>query len=300
MFYYRVYGLNIKSSVSIPFLTEVDNSRDVDLHIECVEKLSFTEDKRINLGLAEDAQNNLLLDIPEIAKYKITDDKILICKSVKIDLDSVIIFLVGSAIPYYLAKRGKVVLRGCAYSKDLKSADLILGPSGVGKSTILAAFCQKDYKMLSDQFCVLTQEANKIYVESAFPNIKLWLQATRVLKIDAENLSRVRPNLKRYYWEAPFCSDRLEVRNICKINEQNLESDVPFEKIVGVKKINILQNNVIGKELFFIEKNHKIVMTKATMVLASQANFFKILNIRGKSTIDSLCELIEDKCNEEK
>lgn len=303
MFYYQIYGLKIKSSININFLTTEVRNDHVDLCIECVESIDFTSDKSLSLGLAIDAQNNLLLDIPNIAKYKITNDKILVYKSVDIDLDSVVNFLVSSAIPYYLAKKGKVILRGCAYTKNHESANLILGCSGVGKSTLLAAFCQKDYKMLSDQFCVLTQINDKIYVEPAFPKIKLWLQATRVLKIDETdvvNLPRVRPDLKRYYHDAPFYSTRLEVKNIFKIKEQNLERDALSEEVVGVKKINILKHDIVGKEFDFLEKSRKGAVAKTILTLASQVAFFKIFNIRGKSIINDLCQLIANKCNEEK
>ncbi|KFJ42647.1 serine/threonine protein kinase [Francisella philomiragia] len=300
MFYYRVYGLNIKSAQDISFLKSNEDARDVDLSIELVGNIKFPEQNRINLGLAIDVDNNLLLDVPKIAKYMITNDKILVAKAVGSDPESVNNFLISSAIPYYLVRQGKIILRGCAYTKDGKSANLIMGISGVGKSTLLAAFCKKDYKMLTDQFCVLTHKDNKIYVESAFPKIKLWLQATRILKIDTDNLPKVRPNLKRYYWQAPFCSDRLEVRNVFIINEQNLEKENASEEVIGVKKITALDHYIHSGEFDFLGKNHKIAITKAKLKLASQANFFKVLNIRGKSTIDGLCKLIEDKSNEQK
>ena len=300
MFYYRVYGINIKSSENISFLKSNEDARDVDLSIELVGNIKFVEQKRINLGVAVDAFDNLLLDIPSIAKYIITNDKILVSKATGSDTESVNNFLVSSAIPYYLAKQGKIILRGCAYTKDSKSANLIMGISEVGKSTLLASFCQNGYKMLADQFCVLTHKDNKVYVEPAFPKIKLWLQATRVLKIDADSLPRVRPDLKKYYWQAPFHDGALEVKNIFIINEQNLEKDATFEEITGVKKMTVLDHHIYGSEFDFLDKDHRVAITKTKLKLASQASLNRVLNIRGKSTINDLCKLIEDKSNEQK
>lgn len=300
MFYYRIYGLNIKSSENITFLSTVGDTSKIDLYIESVEDISFVEQKRINLGLAVDAFDNILLDVPSIAKYMITNDKILVSKATGSDTESVNNFLVSSAIPYYLAKQGKIILRGCAYTKDSKSANLIMGISGVGKSTLLASFCQNGYKMLADQFCVLTHKDNKVYVEPAFPKIKLWLQATRVLKIDADSLPRVRPDLKRYYWQTPFHDGALEVKNIFIINEQNLEKDATFVEITGVKKMTVLDHHIYGSEFDFLDKDHRVAITKTKLKLASQASLSRVLNIRGKSTINDLCKLIEDKSNEQK
>ncbi|APC97715.1 serine/threonine protein kinase [Francisella frigiditurris] len=301
MYNYKIYGLNIKSNIKIDFLTQTRNIKHIDIVIEnSIDSSSFIIEKEINKCVSHNKENNILLDIPNIARYEITDEKIIIFPYYGIDNQTIINFLISSALPYFLTKKGKILLKGCGFTKDEKTADLILGYSGVGKSTILAALCKKEYEILADQFCVLSLENNKVYIEPAFPKIKLWLQATRLLKINIHELKKVRPNLKRYYWKAPFYKNKLEIKNIFKINEQNLEDKNSIEKIIGVKKINLLQNFIFGSELNELYKKNKVNTAKIIFPLASQTNFFKILNIRGKTTIKDLVKLIESKENEEK
>lgn len=301
MYSYKIYGLNIKSNIKIDFITQTRSIKHTNLIIESsTNSSSFIIEKEINKCVANDKENNILLDIPNIARYEITDEKISIFPYYGIDNQTITNFLISSALPYFLAKKGKILLKGCGFTKDEKTADLILGCSGVGKSTILAALCKKEYKVLADQFCVLSFKNNKVYVEPAFPKIKLWLQAARLLKINIHELKKVRPNLKRYYWKASFCKKQLEIKNIFKINEQNLEEDNLIEKITGTKKISLLQNFLFGTDLNELYKENRINTAKIIFSLASQINFFKVLNIRGKTTIKDLVKLIEDAKNKEK
>lgn len=301
MYNYNIYTMAFESEIKIPFLTEVKNSDSskITLNVKYTNNLSYSINKKINETLYVNSQGNLILDIPNICIYAITDNQILINPYNETDSQTITNFLVSSAIPYYLAKQGKIILRGCSFTRSEKSANLLLGHSGVGKSTFVAALTKKDYKILSDQFCVLSMQNNKIYVEPAFSHIKLWYQATRRLKIDSEKLLKVRPNLKRFYWEAPFCNKKLEIKNIFKIREQNLESDKLSEKVKGINKINFLQNSIFGDDLLALDKKNNLPSAKTKMLLASQANCFRVLNIRGKTTIDDFTKLITELCNEE-
>ncbi|WP_234393607.1 hypothetical protein, partial [Francisella hispaniensis] len=197
---YNIYGININSQLNIPFLNIVKSfdSKQPTLVIEVVDNLSFIIKNQINNGLGIDSEGDIILDIPSIGCYKITDDKITIKYHKDIDSQTIVNFLVSAAIPYFLAKQGKIILRGCSFTSDNETANLLLGNSGVGKSTVLAALAKKNYKILADQFCVLSLIDDKVYVESAFAYIKLWLQATKQLEIDNTNLLKVRPKLKTH------------------------------------------------------------------------------------------------------
>lgn len=297
---YNIYGININSQLNIPFLNIVKSfdSKQPTLVIEVVDNLSFIIKNQINNGLGIDSEGDIILDIPSIGCYKITDDKITIKYHKDIDSQTIVNFLVSAAIPYFLAKQGKIILRGCSFTSDNETANLLLGNSGVGKSTVLAALAKKDYKILADQFCVLSLIDDKVYVESAFAYIKLWLQATKQLEIDNTNLLKVRPKLKRFYWQAPFCNKKLPVKNVFKLRTQNLESQNLLEKIYGIEKISLVHDSIFADKLVSIDKKSKLEKAKISFKLASQASFSKILNIRTKTTIQDLVELIETNFDE--
>lgn len=63
-------------------------------------------------------------------------------------------YLLGSAMMCALAQRGLLPLHGCALEID-GSAVLLLGRSGVGKSTLAVWLDQQGYRVLSDDLCAL-------------------------------------------------------------------------------------------------------------------------------------------------
>ncbi|MBK2109220.1 P-loop NTPase family protein [Francisella tularensis] len=295
MYKYKFYGININSQIAIPFLNVFENfdSQQPIVTIELVDDLSFTIKKQISMGVGIDTQENVILDIPLIGCYKISDDRIVIKIYGDTDSQTLVNFLVSAAVPYFLAKQGKIILRGCSFTSDNQTANLLLGNSGVGKSTLLAALAKKDCKILADQFCVLSLIDDKVYIEPAFGYIKLWLQATKLLEINNEDLLKVRPKLKRFYWQAPFCNKKLLVKNVFKLRTQNLESQNLLEKVNGINKIALIHNNIFADELISVDSRTKLEKAKISFKLAAQASFFKILNIRAKTTIPELVELIE-------
>jgi hypothetical protein len=53
-------------------------------------------------------------------------------------------------------------------------AVVFVAPSGVGKSTLAAAFYQRGYRVLSDDICVITMDQSKPIAYPAYPRIHLW------------------------------------------------------------------------------------------------------------------------------
>ena len=252
MYPYYGYRIGVKSEINIPLLTNIcDHAiNSATLKVNFLDSISHSVGRRINESLYIDSQNYITLNIPNICTYKITDEQILVSPYESTDTLTILNYLVSMAIPYFLAKRGIVILRGCSFTEDGESASLLLGVSSVGKSTFTASFAQKNHKILSDQYCILSIENNAVFVTPAFSNIKLLLQATRKLKINIEEFLKVQPGLNRFYWESPFCNKKFAIKNISKIKEQNLESDDLFETIKGINKIKLLQDSGFGSNLF--------------------------------------------------
>src|SRR3989338_6604387 len=80
-----------------------------------------------------------LLDIRPIARFLIKDgNQIIYDNHLNLDLDSLRLFLLGSAIGALLQQRGYIVLHGNAVSVDGKSCTVFVGEQGSGKSTMAA------------------------------------------------------------------------------------------------------------------------------------------------------------------
>jgi hypothetical protein len=77
-------------------------------------------------------------------------------------------------------------------------AVIFLGPKGIGKSTIAAAFAQHGFAMLSDDLAVLQDTENGFMAQPGYPYLRLNSDAVRVMHRGSETLRRLSPYITKY------------------------------------------------------------------------------------------------------
>ena len=299
---YQLYGINIYSDFmlqGVPIIKESFNN-ELRILLGC-EKPTLSNYEKIGLGLFYNARSDLVLDVIGIATYIITQHTITVILADSIDMASVCNFLMSAAIPYYLILNKKLLLKGAVFTFDGEIAQLLIGHSGVGKSTILASLCLQGAKILSDQFCVLDIDHinSVVKVESGFSMIKLWHQAAKSLSIATESLLPVRPHLKRYYWPAPFIENKLPVANVFVLKDQNLSVAPLLSEMKGAQKVGCIRNYQYAQAVTstlkgIIKKQQVQILFK----LALQANAYMLTRVNAQTTISELTETISTQINE--
>jgi energy-coupling factor transporter ATP-binding protein EcfA2 len=81
--------------------------------------------------------------------------------------------LLDHVLPRVLAQRGRVVLHGGAV-QTARGAIAILGESGWGKSTLVAALAQAGCRLLTDDCLVLDEDNGQFYGLPSYPTLRLW------------------------------------------------------------------------------------------------------------------------------
>jgi hypothetical protein len=153
------------------------------------------------------------------------------------------IFLLGSAFGVLLHQRHILPLHASAI-QTTHGAVLFVGPSGLGKSTLLAALLQRGYAMLADDVTSITLEAAGGAVAfPAFPHVRLWADAATKLQYACEGLRRVRASLDKYHLPVSrFCAKPLPVRAVYALNVHQA-SDIRLEPVENLQKFAVLANN---------------------------------------------------------
>lgn len=107
-------------------------------------------------------------------------------------------FLFGTVFGLLVHQRGLLPLHAsCVRIGDVAVA--FAGPSGVGKSTLAAAFLQRGYDILADDVTVVdVGRPGGPVVLPAFPRLKLWQDAMTAFGIDTAGLETVRPALRKF------------------------------------------------------------------------------------------------------
>jgi hypothetical protein len=241
---YKIFNLNVSSSIACPELIPGNHAQpDVTIRLGRVPK-KLTNVVRSEIDY-QASPEEFLLDIEEVAKYFITDGtKILIERYPEGDDDSIILYLLGSAMGALLHQRGMLPLHGSAIEFNGKSI-VFTGPSGIGKSTIAGTFHKHNYCILADDVCVLAfnHEGSPV-VLPGYPYLKLWSDSAQILGQDVSRLRKVLPDMNKH--KVPllnsFCQTPVPLSRVYLLDSS--ENGKPsIETIQGAAKLSVLLEN---------------------------------------------------------
>lgn len=241
LYHYEIYQLCVSSEIPIPELLP-SNRLNADISIRIVE---FTEE------IPADAQRlgpyswakpqEFWLNVPEIASfYVLNGNRITIKPAAGIDLDSVRVFLLGTAMGVLMFQRQFLVLHGNAVQVG-EACMVCVGKSGAGKSTLAAELNLRGYKLLADDVVPVNSAGEAM---PGFPRIKLWKDSADQLKIDTGTLARIRPEMEKFSLPAfsSMADSPLPIKWIYVLNNHNRDEFI-FEEIRGMQRFPILREN---------------------------------------------------------
>lgn len=183
---YSVFGLRVRSSLALPELFPAKGRGDADVFIE----RGSIDESEAPPGLSV-ASGGLLLTIPEVARFLISDGRSIRAEPLDgVDPRNVRLFLLGSAFGVLLHQRGLLPLHANAIEVDGKAV-AFMGASGAGKSTLAALFHDRGFRVLADDVCVVSFDAQgNARACPGLPRLRLWRDALEMTGRAAEGLSR--------------------------------------------------------------------------------------------------------------
>jgi hypothetical protein len=252
---YTLGGIVIASEFEIEELTPSAETADVTLKMgKTPEKL---ENASINKILVQVNANEVILTIPDIAKFWIINDNEVIIEVLHPDKTAdaqkyILSFILGVLSfkkGFYPLHGGGVIHNGEAY--------LFTAHSGAGKSTTVAGLQQRGFKALADDICNLYIENENIMMHPCFPRFKLWEDSLEMLNIKNVGEYKLRSDLQKFLIPVlnDFSITPVPVKRIYLLVE-NREGKTFMEEVMGKDKMEILRNN-----------NYKPWMVKAFNIL---------------------------------
>ena len=132
-------------------------------------------------------RNQFLFRVPDVGRILVEDGSRIIVDSATDTISPKLEFyLLSSCWGALLHQRGLLCLHASAF-KVKEGAAVLLGRSGSGKSTILAALLKRGYSMLSDDLTVVEpvlQSTPIVYPGS--PSYRIWPDAVTVLSLEPQ------------------------------------------------------------------------------------------------------------------
>lgn len=291
--FYRAYGLCIASEPALPELetcTPPDGPADLEIVTGDVpETPDPSEGWRAISPFVQVAEGRFWLHVPGVARFTVDHGRrVQVRPAPGIDAESVRVFLLGSVLGAVLFQRGFLVLHGNAIDIDGR-AMVCLGPSGVGKSTLAAAFAARGHRILADD--VVPVDAGCAAVPG-FPRIKLWQDSADRLEIETGTLDRIRPELEKFNLPVrqTFRDTPLPIRWVYLLTPDNSDT-VSLNPISGMQRFQPLLANTYRRrfmEGMALRPEH----LQRCGALAGQVHLARVSRPRAGFDIDGLVEAL--------
>lgn len=241
-----------------------------NINIKYQEEPQFSDSyiyERPHFKLKED---DFFLDIRDVARYRVCNGQTIWVNPYKnADENSVNLFLEGSVLGAVLHQRGILPFHASSFKYKHKGI-MVCGISGAGKSSVTAAFCQKEGVFINDDISPVSVSGSEITILPVKTKIKLWKDSLKKLKISENNLSNIRPDIDKFYLPVEKKIDEKCKLDYIFVLSSHQKDEYLARELNGLEKYNVLRKQIYRriylkgmpetekkyfKQLFLLAKN---------------------------------------------
>lgn len=238
---YRLFGLPLSSAVDLPELAPGDPADRDPVEIDYGE----VPDSGGAFNVPVVTSIGVVLAIKDVARFLVRGgNRITVNPHPEASARNVRLFLLGSAMGVLLHQRGLLPLH--ANSVEIRGrAVAFMGHSGAGKSTLAAAFHDRGGRFLSDDVCVLTQDAERFVVQPGIPRLRLWRDAVERSGRTTDGYERAFDALDKYTvgTGSAALAQPLLLGAIYLLRQGDPNADLEISRLTGAAAAQVLIQN---------------------------------------------------------
>jgi hypothetical protein len=201
VFFYRAFGLNIRSQIEFPELRSLPSKDAVDVIIE-ERELGLFEGDGETYGLLTLTSAELVS--VGLVRLSVRSGSTIFYTALGHDIVRLRLFLLGSGMGALLGQRERLVLHAGCVAQNGKAVGL-LGNSGAGKSTATAALVERGCTLVSDDLIPLDGRL----IQPGYPFVRLWPPSFQFLTTPLESCAPASEDCDKRWLVCPQ-SDRSE------------------------------------------------------------------------------------------
>ena len=212
---YRAYGLRIRSDVALPFDSPPGSASEPDVVVRLggvPAALPAGSGEPIRFARWQARSGAFRIHMDGFARCLVTRGRDILIEPLGDGDGDFAGFFVRLPFAVLLQQRGVSTLHAAAVGTGAGAA-LLLGPSGVGKSSLAAALVERGCSLLADDLTGVAPDAGHCPVAlPAFAHLRLWAHTLDRMRWQGRARSRVRRGLEKYWIPAPrVCAEPLPV-----------------------------------------------------------------------------------------
>lgn len=273
---FRIYGLGLTSNRPIPSLTPASICA-VDVRV-CLGQLpDWINEKRSGAELWFTSEHKNRSGVPLLKVYKFYSGKyfgfiyadqtefVIDAEGTNIwatwpsslTLEDTSTYLLGPIMGFVLQLRGSISLHASAVVIEDRAVAFV-GPAGCGKSTTVAAFAERGFRVIAEDVVTLEDRGDSFLAVPGYPCIRLWPASVHALYGPDATLPKLTPTWDKRYLDLNqdqyrFSEEPVPLAAIYLLADRIDDSKAPFVSSVSGSQTllsllaNTYTNNLMDK-----------------------------------------------------
>ena len=302
MHYYWAFGLYIFSEIDFPELYKIQPRKTTDIKVLIgIVPTKVDASKGFLSDQLTITPNSFIFKVDGVASYFVENGTTITIEFDKAtDLNTMRLFCLSNAFAALLHQRNVIPIHAAAFVHD-EELVLLMGSSGSGKSTTLAALINKGYIPFSDDICVpyLNSSDKAWYAYSSYPMMKYWADTFKKVDIgNADEEKKIRPTVEKYavYFHERFIAEPRKIKLLILLDSDPFIENVRSNEMTGIQSFEKILEQAYRKEYLAHEcliEEHFI----QTSIMAKDLNSILISRPANLDSIASIVNRIESILN---
>lgn len=290
---YRVFNLCCTSVIPLPsfIVNEEDVIPDFEVVLGTVEP-NFQNEPTVKKPFSQFNENEFFYQMPDIAKYFVTDGNKVVIEALCEDWDSILLFFYSNCIAAILFQRNLIPFHVSGVLDNKGGLWLFAAPSRTGKSTTALKLKERGYTLFTDDTALITIENDSCVAIASYPVLRAWentMNNQQVYALSEGKQLRAEINKFGIAFHDDFVSSSQKVKGIIFLEMQGDSIQIGrLKPIEGIKRLgdNIYRNRWIHG------MNKQLLQFKAVSAISQKVPFWTARRPKDKPSFDSFADAI--------
>lgn len=295
-YYYKVFNLICSSSIQLPSFIAVEEALRFDFEVVIgVVEPSFINEPTIKRDFIQFNENEFFFQLPEIAKYFVSNGNKVIIEPLCEDWDSILMFFYSNCIAAILFQSNLIPFHVSGVLDHTDKLWLFAAPSKTGKSTTALKLKEKGYSLFTDDTALIKIENDCCIAVASYPVLRAWENTMNNQKVYAlEEGKQLRAQVNKFgvSFHKDFIGTPQKVAGIVFLEE--LGTTIQIERIKSIDGMKLLGDNIY-RNTWVTGMNKQLLQFQTLSAISQKVSFWKASRPKGKSSFDSFSQAIIDQ-----
>ena len=198
--FYRAYGLRVRSEVPLPFDSLPAPVQDADVTVRLGDIPAELPGSDVVRKVRWQARPGVfLIKVEGVARYLVEGGRDITVAPLGGDDADIAAFFANALFAVLLQQRGVLTLHSSSVATGAGAA-LLLGESGVGKSSLAAALVERGFPLIADDVTGLVADADgRVTALPGFASLRLWADTLDEMRWRGRGESKMRQSMDKYW-----------------------------------------------------------------------------------------------------